>query len=318
MLPVKRPIITAGFTALFFRFTSFFGRFTMYPEGRRRRNLYLPYKIHRMTYLVPFDFSPVAESALKHALLVAAITDSNVELLHLVKSQGDIAAAEKKFGPVLAALPENQRAKVTTKVIAGDIFTDISKIAEFTDAQLIIMGTHGAKGFQKLFGSYAIKVITSSAIPFIITQEKAPGDSFRTIVLPVDLTKESVQILKFAADLASKFNSEIHLVGAEQSDPWQAKRIANNIQLAKNHLSKHKIRHVVSTLKGDKDFAKEVLEYGAAHNADLYAITYFTEILLPQFDTFAQSMITNAQQMPVLVVNAHALSSAQQYAFISV
>ena len=56
----------------------------------------------------------------------------------------------------------------------GNIFEDIGDVAKEIGARLIIMGTHGIKGIQKLVGSYALKVILHSEIPFIITQKKRP------------------------------------------------------------------------------------------------------------------------------------------------
>ena len=38
-------------------------------------------------------------------------------------------------------------------------------------ASAIIMGTHGAKGMQKLFGSFAMKVIISTSVPFMVVQK---------------------------------------------------------------------------------------------------------------------------------------------------
>jgi len=46
------------------------------------------------------------------------------------------------------------------------------------------------------------------------------------------------------------------------------------------------------------------LDFGKKMGADMCAIAYFSDSLLPQFDTFAQSMITNEQKVPVLIINA--------------
>ena len=44
-------------------------------------------------------------------------------------------------------------------------------------------------------------------------------------------------------------------------------------------------------------------------NIDLISIAYHSESLLPQFDTFAQSLITNEQQLPCMVLNSKLASA---------
>lgn len=271
-----------------------------------------------MKYLVPFDFTPVTRSALDHALEITKTIPGKVELLHIISDELERHEAEKKFTDVLEGIPSSFKDRVITKVRVGDIFKDISREAEEEDVHLLIMGTHGAKGFQKLLGSYAIKVITSSTTPFIVTQSKGPSHAISRIVLPVDLSKESVQIVKFATDIAAKFNAEVHLVFNAEKDEWLAKKVRTNTLSAKAFLEKAGVKHYVNELKGKQAFHKEVINYGAENNADLFAIAHFTESILPQFDTFTQHMITNRLETPVLVVNAHQTSGLGNLAFMTV
>jgi molecular chaperone DnaK (HSP70) len=44
------------------------------------------------------------------------------------------------------------------------------------------MGTHGMKGMQKLFGSNAMKVITSTAIPFVVIQQETEAKQLIKVV----------------------------------------------------------------------------------------------------------------------------------------
>ena len=56
------------------------------------------------------------------------------------------------------------------------------KLAEQINASAIIMGTHGAKGMQKVFGSFAMKVIISTGVPFMVVQENAIIKDFKNLV----------------------------------------------------------------------------------------------------------------------------------------
>ena len=54
------------------------------------------------------------------------------------------------------------------KVLSGDTAEVILDAADLEDAGLIIMGTHGRKGFNRLiFGSVAEKVVKASSVPVL-------------------------------------------------------------------------------------------------------------------------------------------------------
>ena len=272
-----------------------------------------------MKYLVPYDFTSISRTALDHALMFAKPTNAEVELFHIIDKEADRLEAEKKFEELLSTLNEELRKSISWKVTVGDIFEDIGKEAEAGNAQLLIMGTHGAKGLQKLFGSNAIKVITSSNTPFIVTQSKGPMEDIKRVVFPVNLARESVQILRFAKVLAKKFDAEIHLVCQPEKDEFLSHQLGNNILRARQYLQKQGVTHEVDLLRGLHSLSHEAIEYGKKNKADLFAAVHFPESLIPQFDTFSQDMITNEWGIPVLIMNGSETAGVKtNYSFISI
>jgi nucleotide-binding universal stress UspA family protein len=269
-----------------------------------------------MKYLIPYDFTPITRSALDHAISLSNAIPGHLELLHIIGSEKERSEAEAKLDAVKAEFPG---ADIDFKVRVGSIFNDIAKEAEESDAGLLVMGTHGAKGLQKVLGSHAIKVITSANTPFIITQKAGPKGGIKNIVLPVDLSLERLQVVDFAASLAKDLGAKVHLVCKSQTDEWLLKKLKTNISRAKSNLADNDIDHEVHELSGKKSFQNEVIEYGEKVGADLFAIAYYPETILPQFETFAQDMITNRLEVPVLVVKAREIMSVNsKYAFIAV
>lgn len=272
-----------------------------------------------MSYIVPYDFTPITRTALDHALAITDITPVKIELLHIIEKESQEGDAQEKFMELMESLNESERAKITTKIRVGNIFEDISKEASEGNAQLLIMGTHGAKGLQKIMGSHAIRVITSAKSPFLVTQSKPPKSEFKLIVLPVDLSKERMQIVKFASEVAKRFHSEVHLVCKPEKDEFLKKKLQNNIKLVKNQFEKEGISHQLVMLKGKHSMHMEVIEYGMVHDADLFAIGHFPDSMLPAFDKFTQELITNDPEIPVLVINTHEVSNVRSaYSFIGI
>lgn len=272
-----------------------------------------------MKILVPYDFTPITRTALDHAFALGKHLHSDIQLLHIIANEGNRSAAEKNFENLLDGLSANERESLRTQVHMGDIFKDIISEANEGGFQLLVMGTHGAKGLQKVMGSKAIRVITSGNTPFVVTQSKGPSASIQRIVMPVDLTKESAQIVNFAARLAKRFEAEIHIIYKEETDEWLAGKLKNNVSFLRRVLTKEGVKHTVSSLKGKKGLASQVITYGLEQGADLFAVAHFSESILPQFDTFSQDMITNTPQIPVLIVNATPTGGVKsQYSFLTV
>ena len=271
-----------------------------------------------MKILVPYDFSSITRTALNHALFLAKLADAKVELLHIVDKDNKVADAEHNFKELLKLITEGERNLVSTKVQVGDIFKDITREASEGNFQLLVMGTHGEKGLQKILGSNAIKVITSGNLPFLVTQSKGPETDIKRIVLPVNLTKESLQIVDFAANVAKRFDADIHIIHEPETDEWLVKKIKINVAHLNNYLNKEKVKHTVASLPGKKSFASEVIDYGAQNGADLFAVAHFSESILPQFDRFSQELITNKLEVPVLILNAKDVGRVDgQYTFIN-
>lgn len=272
-----------------------------------------------MRYLVPYDFTPITRNALDYALLVAKAEPGDIQLLHIIGDEKEEAAAEARFAELMESLDPDTRKMLHTKVRLGSIFKDLSKEAEEGQFQLFVMGTHGAKGLQKILGSHAIKVITSSGTPFIVTQAKAPAGIIKRIVIPVELSQESLQIVRFAKDLAKKFKAEVHLLAKPVKDEFLLKKLNNNILKVKRLLHKDDIQCEVISLEGKKSFQKEIIEYGAKHGAHLFAVAHYPDTILTQFDKFSQDLITNSLEIPVLIVNAEEATSVKSnYSFIGI
>ena len=112
--------------------------------------------------LITWDFTQKAEFALAHGVNICIELQTKMVMLHIAKNDKEARAAKKKMD-VIAAATQNKNGVVTSAMApVGNIFSTISDMAEEIHAELVIMGTHGMKGMQKLLGRWAIKVISSS------------------------------------------------------------------------------------------------------------------------------------------------------------
>jgi nucleotide-binding universal stress UspA family protein len=260
-------------------------------------------------FMVPHDFTDAGATAVKHAINLAHQADAKISLLHIISKDSERAPAIEKLTAIVQEIRKtNSTAKVDAYVEKGSIFTDIGAMADNIGATMIIMGTHGARGMQKVFGSFAIKVITSTSVPFMVVQKESPVEKISSIVFPIDLTLESLQIMSIATDVARAFDAEVHLVAKKESDAAFARKLSNHFMVAEKQMQASNLKYKIEYLEGSGSLYKKIMGYCKDNGANIVAITYHTDSLLPQFDTFAQSIITNDLELPALIVNSKSVS----------
>ncbi len=256
--------------------------------------------------LVPTDFTKVGQVAIQHAIVVAAATNAEVHVLHVVSGKADIDDARLKINALKERVKKDSDFDIETIVRIGSIFEDIDEVATEIDATLIIMGTHGIRGMQFLTGSRALRIVTDSSIPFIITQEKGIGaNGYDDIVVPLDLQRETKQKLTIVAEMAKYFDGRVHLISPGETDEFLKNQLDRNINFAKQFLTERGITFDVkiSETKSSK-FVSAVIDYATEIDADLITIMNFAENSLIGLigGGYEQQMITNESQIPVMCV----------------
>jgi len=270
-------------------------------------------------YLVPVDFTEKATSAVHLALELAEANDGTVYLLHVVGKSAERVLARKKFDSFLEEYSKEEMNRIVTNVIEGDIYNDIGKAGDILKASLIVMGTHGAHGMQKVFGSRAVKLISSSSTPFLITQGNKEVERIKNIVMPFSFAKESIQITNFVGLIARKFNATIHLCGFHDNDEWLEAKTKSNQKVVRRALNEMGASYEIAHLPPSKSYEQDLIDYAKSIDADMFAAAYFKEGVLPSPNSFIQGMIENELDVPLLTVNADELSVINSsFSFITV
>ncbi len=256
--------------------------------------------------LVPWDFSPVAEFALEHAIQFAEITGGYITLVHLVKKQSEVPDALQKLNGVAenVKLKFNKISEVIVK--AGSIFESINEIASELDAHMVIMGTHGITGMQKLTGSKALKVIAGTQIPFVVIQDKPKNQHIKNILLPIDDRKEIRQKMNQVRFLSKFFEVKFHLcVPSTNVVDGVKKRLLNNVAFVQSFMKQFKINYEVHEFPDIKDIVAAVTLLSNQIKPDLILIITTKDISATDFISGAeeQKIIANQQKIPVMCIS---------------
>ncbi len=141
--------------------------------------------------LVPVDGSDISFSAVKHAVAIAKAFGSKVTAISVVADDPFAAAdfyyssdmlkeyikeaiksAEEALGKA-KTLAEQNSVQIDTQVVRNTVSAEtVINTADTLKADLIVMGSHGRKGFQKfLLGSFAQDVLGQTKLPVLIVKQ---------------------------------------------------------------------------------------------------------------------------------------------------
>lgn len=139
--------------------------------------------IHKI--LVPVDLDKHTEKLVSYALNFARQFEAEVILLHTVEFivLGEMALGNPTYDDLntgrrqaavkaldaIAHSSTGQARQLTSMVLLGDVVDEILRCAQQENCDLIIMGSHGKRGLEKiLLGSVAERVLKNAHCPVLI------------------------------------------------------------------------------------------------------------------------------------------------------
>src|SRR5262245_3763474 len=186
--------------------------------------------------LCPVDFSEFSRHALTRATAIARHHGAAVTALHVIPTpRPEFVSGLEMNVAVAPALTRAERDNQLTSLdafVAGsrssDVSIDIELVeaptiageilahADRCDADLILMGTHGRGGFQRLvFGSVTEKVLRKARQPVMtvgLSETDTAEAAFEHIVCAVDFSECSIAALRYAVSLAEGAKAHVTAV----------------------------------------------------------------------------------------------------------
>ena len=167
--------------------------------------------------LCPTDFSEFSDIAFRYAVSIANHYRGTLFVEHVVESWQHPEAA---FVPAHYYVDSEIRPEpVVEQGIAADC---ILALAEAQNVDLVVMGTHGRRGFDRLMvGSVTERVLRKASCPvlavhkpsydFLNSRESDPAHLNR-ILFCTDFSDNSLRALSHALSLTAEYNAELTLL----------------------------------------------------------------------------------------------------------
>jgi nucleotide-binding universal stress UspA family protein len=192
----------------------------------------------RITHILcPVDFSEISQHALDHAAAIARWYGARLTLLYVFANFPGMDVP-----PLVLEPPDRERLMAGMRGMAAAVPPEVPvdfRIEEApyvheeilaqvaaTHADLLVLGTHGRSGFQRLFlGSVTEKVIRKAPCPTLVVPPRAPHVpagapiQFRRILCPVDFSASALDALAYAINMAEEADAQLTLLHVVEFQP---------------------------------------------------------------------------------------------------
>lgn len=297
--------------------------------------------------LCPVDFSEASRHALGRALAVARAYHANITVLHVLPLPSAVPAVPygpEGPGPFGFEILDRPRSMIELSRFIGTDTGDVTVHQEVveanvthheilvqasrTAADLIVLGTHGHSGANRLFlGSVAEKTLRASTVPVLIVPPAAADlsgsvtEPFASVLCAVDFSKDSERALGYAASLAQHDHGRLTLMhvverlpvgydpmtgGGFDMDRFYTTMTAAARQQLDDYAAPIKAQMTaVETVLGEGKAYKEILHEASLRGADLIVVGVHGRNALDRlvFGSTTEHLIRRAR-CPVLAVRS--------------
>jgi nucleotide-binding universal stress UspA family protein len=242
--------------------------------------------------LCPVDFSESSTRALVHGAALARWYEAQLTVLHVVPTFDPVQVRAELGVPVQFVDPVSREQVVTELrqllqragysadaglvAEAGDASTTIVDQALAIRADLIVIGTHGRRGFKRLLlGSVAETVLHEAPCPVLTVSPHTAATTadvvtFKRILCPIDFSPSALQAFGFALDLARQAGGLVTLLHVFEWLPEHESRASAhfNVPEFRGHMindARERLRSLVSEESKPWCEIDEVVVSGRSH-----------------------------------------------------
>lgn len=177
--------------------------------------------------LVPTDGSPAADAAAETALNLARRFDASLHAINVVEldesptdAESEVAEEITRRGEETLATLRDRAADVgvsaTTSVRETEdpVHRTIIDYATDHDVDLVVMGTHGRTGLNRLvLGSVTERTLRTSPVPVLtVHEDTALGSDFEKVLVPTDGSEPANVAADHGIGIAEATDAALHVV----------------------------------------------------------------------------------------------------------
>lgn len=264
----------------------------------------------RKTILIPTDFSAVCTNATNHAAKLAENIGARLIVLHVVNPDSlsfitgnnlEPSYIDNELYAIRKRLEESYNIVIHTIKKEGKLFSVITQMCEQLKADLVVIGTHGKTGIQKITGSHAMKLIRALDIPVLVVQKRDISGGYKKIIFPINVSTEYTVKVDWTVFISKAFKSDVLLFTMKTVDERLTKAMNNIVEKITMSFEEHGIKYNLTEAKKSDEFPEQINEFAVSNSADLIMIKVDNDEFEPSFilGAIEEKNIFNSSQIPV-------------------
>ncbi len=275
----------------------------------------------KRNFLVPVDFRHESETALEYALLVAGKVGAALHLLYILEEESYLLkqvisdkqrdmirrGASDRIDELAGKVLSHSEIPFTTQVRKGKVYREIIEAAKQTGADMIFMGRTDSSDMVKNFtGTNTMHIIRESETPVVTIRKKPEYYGCGHIVLPLDLTKQTIVQASNAIAVARMLGARITVLSVQQGESKSREiKFITRLDEIRTIFEKLDVECNVKLIKGIQGDFENILNKTVREiRGELIMIMTQQELKITEFfiGSAAQQVI-NRSEFPVLSIN---------------
>lgn len=269
--------------------------------------------------LVPVDFEQQSILNLDWAKYYASFKNAQIILTHIIEESGFLKKLFKQEGfekkikeevrdklQVISEQHFSNEQQYTITVETGKPYEEIEDLAEEFNPSMIILGRNeNSSQTKKYLGSNTLHIINETDYPVVtIFGKNKPSEAEKTILLPLDLSKNFNEQITVALEYAKTFNAKIKAIAIDFVDSiaYDAKQLVKMNKI-KDFFEEKNIEIETEIIEDKKEnIAKIINQYAEKTNP------IFVVIMLKEETNFKRFFIGSVAREIIESCNAPVLS----------
>lgn len=228
--------------------------------------------------LVPCNFSAYAEMALQFAIELAKINNGEIIVLTILPNPDpeiplnpeEITATNdaqnQKFKKLLEGL-DPHGLTISQLIAYGQITKVVLDVIEKKDIDVVVMGTHGSRGWNDFFmGSNIEKIVRTSPVPVFAVKKKTTLKSVHNIVFPTNLKLNQNEVIEKIKAIQKLFNARLHLLRVNTEEEKNHNEIREEMAAYALHYA---LKNYTINIQNTDEVRQGILQFAREINSDM-------------------------------------------------
>lgn len=227
--------------------------------------------------LVPYDFSDCATAALRAAAKIARRSGARIEVVHVYEQMTDFHVSNLKVRDGIEerleqvpSLPFLEGLELRKFMLRQVGLREIFHNEHLAQADLVVMGTNGARGLRGMVGSNTQRVVRLAPMPVLVVKSSMEDIDVKDLVYASNFSDADVARFGQLQPVVDVFDPKVHLVRI--NTPRGFERSEDTYRAIDRFLQRYELRRFTTTIYNDLSIEEGILNFAKGIDADMIAM----------------------------------------------